>query len=60
MAWKGHRRLLEPDWRLRHEREPPDECSALASYEAAVSPYLSAFYYAVTERECRRYLPVSG
>jgi hydroxymethylglutaryl-CoA synthase len=42
MAWKAHRRLLEIDWALRGEEEPPEECLARGSFETAVSPYLAA------------------
>ncbi len=42
MAWKAHRRLLDLDWRLREEEEPPAESFVQASFDDAVSPYLAA------------------
>lgn len=41
MARKAHRRLLELDWRLRFEEDPPDEAFLQASFENTVSPYLA-------------------
>jgi len=42
MATKAHRRLVELDWRLRDEEEPPEQTFVEGSFETAVSPYLAA------------------